>query len=793
MRWGALLLLAALPAMPASARAHHSGSHHGESWARDHFSAAERMREALNGRPLIDRARHDYQRVINAYRNVYYGAPTSSKADPSVVAVAETLVEMGRRFDDDKILNEAIGQYRFLRREYPGSKYRCDALFTIGEIYSDDLNNPEQARATFQEFLHRYPHNRLVKDAQQAIAELDRSARAEKKAEGERKSGAESKTVAASKNSETGKRPSETEKKAGKETTDNNREALDSPAQDAEAHADATPGTSGHDSEGRSGSLPRVTGIRHWSTPDYTRVAIDLEGEVKFGSMRIDNPDRIFFDLRDTKLASTLVGKSFDVDDGFLKKIRVAQFKPGRTRVVLEVDDLSDYDAFLLPNPYRLIIDIHGKDKGKNARAPRQELPPVSTTDSQVQSQIDSRKIESRRDDLRAEAGKAPVNSQDVGDDVAVILKSDPSSSRTRPQTSSAQTAAAEKAKAKTGEVKAITKVVVEADEDDEEPPVTAAQRKHPVSASTASRKKSDSSADAELPDDKLASDKAPTDRTASTRSRGKSSPEVNQGEDESADVHEASPTARGDRSLIRALGLKIGKIVIDPGHGGHDAGTIGPNGLQEKDLVLEVGRRLGKLLETRLGAEVVYTRKNDTFIPLETRTAIANQQRADLFISVHANSSEDPAARGVETYYLNFTSSPEALEVAARENAVSEKSIYELQDLVKKIALKEKIEESREFAGDVQESLHSGLAAKSPGIRNRGVKKAPFIVLIGANMPSILAEISFVSNPGDEHRLETSEYRQRIAESLYRGVAKYVNGLSGVKVASKMEKVAGQ
>ena len=244
-----------------------------------------------------------------------------------------------------------------------------------------------------------------------------------------------------------------------------------------------------------------------------------------------------------------------------------------------------------------------------------------------------------------------------------------------------------------------------------------------------------------------------------------------------------------GDRSLIRALGLKIGKIVIDPGHGGHDTGTIGPHGLEEKDLVLDVGRRLGKLLQTRLGADVVYTRKDDTFIPLETRTSIANQEQADLFVSIHANSSRDPDARGVETYYLNFTSSAEALDVAARENAASDKSIHELQDLVKKIALKEKIEESREFASNVQRALHSGLAAKSPGIRDRGVKKAPFIVLIGANMPSILAEISFVSNPGDERRLRTSEYRQRIAESLYRGISKYVSGLSGVKVASKIDK----
>jgi N-acetylmuramoyl-L-alanine amidase len=231
---------------------------------------------------------------------------------------------------------------------------------------------------------------------------------------------------------------------------------------------------------------------------------------------------------------------------------------------------------------------------------------------------------------------------------------------------------------------------------------------------------------------------------------------------------------------------LKIGKIVVDAGHGGHDTGTIGPNGLEEKDLVLEVALKLGKLLEDRLGAEVVYTRDDDTFIPLETRTAIANKEQADLFISIHANSSSDSTARGVETYYLNFTSRTDALEVAARENAVSEKSIHELQDLVKKIALKEKIGESREFAEDVQKSLYTGLNAKSPGLRNRGVKKAPFVVLIGANMPSILAEISFVSNPADEKRLKTSDYRQRIAESLFKGVSKYVSSLSGVRVASK-------
>jgi N-acetylmuramoyl-L-alanine amidase len=243
-----------------------------------------------------------------------------------------------------------------------------------------------------------------------------------------------------------------------------------------------------------------------------------------------------------------------------------------------------------------------------------------------------------------------------------------------------------------------------------------------------------------------------------------------------------AVPTADGETSLVRALGLKIGRIVIDPGHGGHDSGTLGADGIQEKDVVLDVALRLGQLLHDRLGSEIIYTRSDDTFIPLETRTAIANKAQADLFLSIHANSSPDASARGVETYYLNFTSSPDALETAARENAVSDQSIHQLSDLVKKIALKDKIEESREFASDVEASLYGGLQKGNAGLKDRGVKKAPFVVLIGANMPSILAEISFVTNEKDARQLQEPEYRERVAESLYKGVAKYAGGLSGAR-----------
>jgi N-acetylmuramoyl-L-alanine amidase len=694
------------------------------------------MREALNGRSPAERVRHDYQRVVNAYRAIYLGAPNSTKADPSVVAVAETMVEMGRRFEDDQILNKAIDEYKFLRREYPGSKYRFDGLFTIGEIYKDDLDNPEAARSTFEEFLRRYPHNRLADDARQAIAELTQEA--DRRKPKQKKSS--DKTADASKGSDFGV-------STGSSTKDR-------PSPES---------ASGEAANLPSAQWPRVIGIRHWSTPDYTRVAIDVESEVKFSSERIARPARIYFDLKDTKLASTLVGKSFDVDDGFLRKIRVAQFAPGRTRVVLEVEDLSVYDAFLLPNPYRLIIDIHGK----NGAAKQAETQSEPDRDEPVASDA----------------------SDELAENTPKLAHPEPSDT----PNAGATTLSAGNNKSST----AVVKKIVDADEaDDSATEKEIAPPKHAKKIASHDGILVDKVSKGNIDDSPAESALSAEKTLPAAPHRRNSSHALSSSKSESAgdlSVREARPTATGDRSLIRALGLKIGKIVIDPGHGGHDTGTIGPNGLEEKDLVLEVGRRLGKLLETRLGAEVVYTRKNDTFIPLETRTAIANQARADLFISIHANSSHDPDARGVETYYLNFTSSPDALEVAARENAVSEKSIYELQDLVKKIALKEKIEESREFAADVDASLHSGLAAKSPSIRDRGVKKAPFIVLIGANMPSILAEISFVSNPADERRLETSDYRERIAESLYRGIAKYVNGLSGVKVASKMDKGAGQ
>jgi N-acetylmuramoyl-L-alanine amidase len=241
-------------------------------------------------------------------------------------------------------------------------------------------------------------------------------------------------------------------------------------------------------------------------------------------------------------------------------------------------------------------------------------------------------------------------------------------------------------------------------------------------------------------------------------------------------------PLSNGQHSLTRAFGLKVGRIVLDPGHGGHDTGTIGPTGLMEKDLSLDLAMRLGKRIQEQLpGVEVVYTRTEDVFVPLEARTALANQVKADLFLSIHANASRDRSARGVETYYLSFATSSDAMEVAARENALSQSSLHELQDLIRKIANHDKIEESRELATAVQTALAGRLQRYSRYMKDRGVKRAPFVVLIGAQMPSVLAEVSFLSNPRDEAALKQAEHRERVVEGLYNGIESYLQSLNSL------------
>jgi N-acetylmuramoyl-L-alanine amidase len=235
--------------------------------------------------------------------------------------------------------------------------------------------------------------------------------------------------------------------------------------------------------------------------------------------------------------------------------------------------------------------------------------------------------------------------------------------------------------------------------------------------------------------------------------------------------------TGHGDYSMARQLGLGVSRIVIDPGHGGHDPGAQG-NGIDESSLVLDVGLRLEALLKAQPGFEVVMTRRTDEYVPLDQRTVIANRDNADLFLSIHANAMKDVDVRGVETYFLNFATNPHAEAVAARENATSGKTMNSLTDLVKAITLNNKIEESRELATIVQTSMLQDLKSPQRVIKDLGVKQAPFVVLIGAEMPSVLAEISFVTNKTDAALLKQGPFRQAIAQSLFDAIVKYRGSL---------------
>ncbi len=241
----------------------------------------------------------------------------------------------------------------------------------------------------------------------------------------------------------------------------------------------------------------------------------------------------------------------------------------------------------------------------------------------------------------------------------------------------------------------------------------------------------------------------------------------------------EGQPTGSGTPSIARQLGLGVHRIVIDPGHGGKDPGTVNRRlGLQEKDITLDIGKRLNAILNEHQELEVILTRPRDEYVPLEERAAIANSNQGDLFVSIHTNSAPRLSARGVESFYLNMTSDPWSMQVAATENAMSSKSISDMRNILDQILRHSKVAESHIFTRSLQESIVANLRGKYDAIDDLGVKKAPFYVLLGAQMPSALVEVSFLSHRDEARRLASPEYRQAVAAGLYLGIIRFIRGL---------------
>ena len=467
-----------------------------------------------------------------------------------------------------------------------------------------------------------------------------------------------------------------------------------------------------------------VTAVRHWSLGSVTRIAVEVSGEFQYRSDRLQNPDRIYYDILNAR--PNFDNKRLYTEDlggAFVKRIRVAETLPGVTRVVLDLDAGVEAAASVLSSPDRLIIELRGGAPPAVPAAPQVTVP-LSLQTAMPEPLAPVKPAPA--------AASAPSHTPPM--ETARPVKSAPTAMAANAQVLPIETA--RPGKPTTTSAAAPLQA----------PPIETAGLVKP----------------APLRVEAVKPDPAPPIEVARPARR----------------------TAAGGTSLVRALGLKLQRVVIDPGHGGHDEGTQGPKGLLEKDLVLDVATRLGKLIEDRMGAEVIYTRSDDTFVPLEGRTALANDKKADLFLSIHANSSPTPRVTGVETYYLNFTDSKDAIDVASRENASSQKSVFELRDIIERISAHDKAEESRDFASRIQTALFAFSSKTFTAEKNRGVRKAPFVVLIGANMPSVLVEIGFLSNPHEEALLNKSDFRQKLAEALYRGLTKYAEGLSHFQVA---------
>ncbi len=383
--------------------------------------------------------------------------------------------------------------------------------------------------------------------------------------------------------------------------------------------------------------LPLITGIRYWESDDSTTVVIDLQDQVQYEVHRLSSPERIYFDLHDAVLGPGLSGRTIEVGDALLLRVRAAEPVPGIARIVLETKNVSNFSVSLEQNPYRLVAEIRSLAADKKPKATLDLVHPKR----------------------QPEPNKLAVLGQ------------------------------------------------------------------------------------------------------------------------------------LGKEDLQLRAHVPHMKIVLDAGHGGWDLGTVGRKGVVEKDLVLDVAQRLGVLLRNRIGSDVVFTRGDDTYIPLEQRASIANEAQADLFVSVHANYSDYPSARGVETYYTTRSVPANSTDIEKRENATA-RDLFATSAL-SGVALKERTEESHRLAASIERALYGTLSTTNPGLRDRGVKEAGFVVLTGTSMPAVLAEVSFVSSPTDEENLQSSNYRQKIAEALYKGVARYAATSSRVKLASAVGKAGGK
>ena len=645
------LLLSGFGWQPALATAQ-TGDYSDKSDLQAHYQKAKFFYNQLNTSSNLGSERENWLKGAGNFRRIYLAEPKSELAPACLFMLGRLYYDAFKKFGEGIDLGEAISYYRDVNTLFPGNRLSDDALYAVGTILFEDMNDPKRAAETFSKIIADYPDGDMRTPAGTKLKRLSKD--------------------------------------------------FDIPL--PKEMLDSTP----------LAKLTNVLPAKYWSSKDYTRVVVQTSGPTAYREELLEKvgnrPRRLYIDFQNSYIEPRY-RSPIPIEDGLLKQVRTGQFSPDTVRVVLDIESISDYKIFSLPDPFRVVIDVRGKEKKLEFETVAPLSPPPAPP-------------------LPPQPSQRPQPSMAQQSEEAAV-----SAEQTDEQTGTAEI----------------------------EPP----ESEHPdaVSPEMVATSQPES---LEIPEsERLSSERGPIVILREERKRA-------------AAVAYAPPATTGDPSgpslsLAQQLGLGIGTIVIDPGHGGKDPGAIAFD-MKEKDIVLKVGKSLAGHLQEKLGASVILTREDDAFMPLEERTAIANTNSADLFVSLHINAHPSPDIRGFETYFLNLTTNAEAMRVAARENATSTHQLSDLQDILSDIMQNSKINESSRLAERVHRSIDSGFSESHFPLKDMGVKQAPFYVLIGAEMPAILIEIAFISNPDDAKMLGDDEFIDKLAHQISDGISQYAN-----------------
>ena len=589
------------------------------------YNEAKFYYKQLQSNEHIATSRQNWLKGTRNFRRIYISSPHSQHVPACLFMLGRMYLEMFARFDIKADLDQSISYFKQTFEQFPENRLADDAMYTIGKLYLIQLNDPDTASTWFNQVINIFPNGDMHSHAQEKLKKLSKD------------------------------------------------------------HAIPLP----DDMVGSSqlGKLNYVLPVKYWSSDNYSRVVIRASGPLEYSGTLLEKignkPRRLYIDLKNSYIEPQY-REPIPVDDGLLQQVRTGQNTTDTVRVVLDIESISNYKIFSLPEPFRVVIDVRGDKKATELTKKATPIAKPVIAEALPDAKLNR---PSERNTHSDESRVITEPRKDVEKTSNIVLLNDSKKFR-------------------------INNGII-----------------------------------------------------YFSKSTKKQYPKIER----------LAPTM----TLAQQLGLGVQSIIIDPGHGGKDPGAMA-FGLKEKDIVLNIAKKLAPILQQKIGCKVTLTRDSDIFIPLEERTAIANTSGADLFISLHINAHSSQDIRGLETYYLDLSTNAEAMRVAARENSTSTHQMSDLQDILSEIMSNSKLDESSRLAESVHASILNGMKGKDyHSIKNLGIKQAPFYVLIGAQMPAILVEIAFISNKADADNLVNDDFIDEIASQITQGVINYVNTIT--------------